>query len=110
MGWKCRVDGRCWRFEDVEEVECCGVECRFESFIIFEGFKFCFRCFDWVSVVEEDEMRIRVNKEMVRYKRKFFINDFGRERKLLLGSFDLKEFVFIVLVDFEIDESVLMRR
>lgn len=55
-------------------------------------------------------MRVRVNKEIVRYERKLFINDFGRDRKLLSGSFDLKEFMCLVFVDVETDESVLMRK
>ncbi|XP_077334061.1 histone RNA hairpin-binding protein isoform X2 [Lithobates pipiens] len=81
-----------------------------DSFTTPESHRPVSRCKDWGSAVEEEEiLKETVEKDLVRYKRKLLINDFGpRERRSSSGSSDSKD--SSTRGEMETDSSVLARR
>ncbi|XP_073467035.1 histone RNA hairpin-binding protein isoform X1 [Aquarana catesbeiana] len=80
------------------------------SFTTPESHRPVSRCKDWGSAVEEEEiLKETVEKDLVRYRRKLLINDFGpRERRSSSGSSDSKD--SSTHGEMETDSSVLARR
>ncbi|XP_076148752.1 histone RNA hairpin-binding protein-like isoform X1 [Alosa pseudoharengus] len=67
------------------------------------------RCKDWGSEVEESEMRMSVNRDMQRYRRRILTAEFSsRERKVSSGSCDSRDSASPT--ELETDENVLLRR
>lgn len=82
---------------------------RSESFTTPEAVRPLSRCKDWGSEVEESEMRMSVNSDMQRYRRRILTAEFSnRERKTSSASCDSRDSASPT--ELETDESVLLRR
>ncbi|XP_068131861.1 histone RNA hairpin-binding protein isoform X2 [Hyperolius riggenbachi] len=83
---------------------------RSDSFTTPEGHRPVSKCKDWGSAVEEEEiLKDRVEKDLVRYRRRLLINDFApRERRSSTDSSDSKD--SSTHGEMETDSSVLARR
>ncbi|XP_031443433.1 histone RNA hairpin-binding protein isoform X2 [Clupea harengus] len=82
---------------------------RSESFTTPETDRPSSRCKDWGSEVEQDEMKMSVNRDMQRYRRRILTAEFAsRERKISSGSCDSRDSASPA--ELETDENVLLRR